>query len=206
MSGILLLGGGGHCRSVLDVIRSTEVFERVGIVEADDAVPAQDLEELVVGGDSELPRLLESFRSALVTLGHIKSAGPRERLFNLAADCGAHLPIVKSPRAYTSPTAELGRGTVVMHGAIVSSGVVVAENCIVNSMALVEHDAQVGAHTHVSTGARINGEVRIGSRTFIGSGAIVRESVTIGDDCVVGAGCVVLNDVANGVVLKARNV
>ncbi len=62
------------------------------------------------------------------------------------------------------------------------------ENCIINTRALVEHDAVIADHCHIATGAIINGGAVVGQRSFVGSNAVVLQNVVIGSGCVVGAG------------------
>ena len=109
----------------------------------------------------------------LVTIGQIKTSKIRERAFAVAKKRALPYLIV-SPNAYCSRHANIGAGTMVMHGAVVNAACVVGENCIVNSMALLEHDVSIGDHTHIATGARVNGGVKIGPRCFIGSGAVLQ--------------------------------
>jgi sugar O-acyltransferase (sialic acid O-acetyltransferase NeuD family) len=201
MNPLLLVGGGGHCRSCVDVIESEQRFRIAGIVDAITGSP-----ELfgypLLGGDADLGRLLAEFPDALVTVGQIKSPGTRRRLFAMLKDLGARLPIVVSPRAQVSRHARIGEGTIIMHGAVVNAAAAIGANCIVNSMALVEHDATIGEHCHVATGALVNGGVVIGAGTFVGSGAVIREGASIGAGVIIGAGSVVLSDLADGATVR----
>lgn len=202
MSGLLLIGGGGHCRACIDVIEAAGRFTIAGIVQpvADGTAPV--LGYPVLGVDADLPRLLQQTPAGLVTVGQIKSPATRQRLFGVLRDLGAELPVVISPHAHCSRHARVGEGSILMHGSLVNAGAVIGLNAIVNSQALVEHDAVIGDHCHIATGARVNGGVRIGDGVFIGSGAVLREGITVGAGAVIGAGCVVLRDVPDGTVLR----
>ncbi|HTU65142.1 MAG TPA: acetyltransferase [Steroidobacteraceae bacterium] len=195
---LLLVGAGGHARACLDVIEADGRFEVAGLFGAPSEVGNEVLGRRVLGTDEDLAGHVARIRHALVAVGQIRTSEPRERLFARLRGLGFELPTVISPHAHVSPHATLGAGTIVMHGAIVNAGARVGANCILNSRSLVEHDAQVGDHSHVSTGAIVNGAARIGARCFIGSGAIVREGVAVGDDCVVGMHQAVLRDCAPG--------
>jgi sugar O-acyltransferase (sialic acid O-acetyltransferase NeuD family) len=194
MTGLLLIGGGGHCKAAIDVIEEEGRFTIAGIVERDDTDKAPVLGYPLVGTDGDLPDLVNTHRAAIVTIGQIKTPEPRIRAFNAAQAAGADLPVVVSPRAHVARSATLQDGTLVMHGAIVNADAAIGRNCIVNSLALVEHDARIGDHCHIATGARINGGVAIADGCFIGSGAIIINGVSIGAGSVVGAGCVVRED------------
>jgi len=201
---ILLVGGGGHCRSCIDVIESDSSYQIAGIVLPDGQRPVSVSGYPVAGYDSDLGRLIRETPCAFVAIGQIRTAEPRMRLFEALRKANAFLPAISSPRAYVSRRASLGGGSIVMHGAIINAGAAVAENCIINSLALVEHDAEIEAHCHISTGARINGGAIVRSGSFVGSGAIIKEGVEIGAGAVIGAGQVVLNSVAGGAIVAGR--
>ena len=136
----------------------------------------------------------EKYEFVLVTVGQIKSATPRKRLYAQLISLEFELPVVVSPKSYVSPRAKLGSGTIVMHDVLVNAGTHVGENCILNSKSLLEHDAVIGDHCHISTGSILNGEVQIGHESFVGSGAVVREGVRIGARSLVAGGARVMKD------------
>ena len=191
---VLLLGGGGHCRSLIDVIEQTPNFSIAGIVEAQPR-NGQVLGYLILGTDADLPGLVQQTPHCLISVGQVKQADLRMKLFELALKVGAQFPLVISPKAYVSAHAEIGEGTVVMHQAMVNVGVRIGQNCIINSQALIEHDAQIGHHCHISTGARINGDVKIGNGCLIGSGAVIKQGITLADNVIIGAGALILKDI-----------
>lgn len=202
MSGLLLVGGGGHCTSCIDVIEADARYAIRGIVDGQPVEGGDLLGYPHLGDDERLASLLEDERNALVTVGQIRSAETRIRVYSLLKSLGAVLPDIVSPHAYVSRHAGLGEGTMVFHGAIVNAGASVGRNCIVNSQALIEHDAAVGDHCHISTGARVNGGCHVGNGTFIGSGSVVYNAVRIGTGCVIAAGTVVRSDVPDGTLMR----
>jgi len=205
MKPLLLLGGGGQCRSAIDVILSTQAYSIAGIVEREGSEATSVLGYDILGSDANLEGLIRRCSSVLVTVGQIKDPTPRIRLYELARSFDAEFPVIASSHAYISPRAELGAGSIVMHGAVVNIAVEIGVNCIINSMSLIEHDAVVGDHSHIATGARVNGGANIGSRTFIGSGSTIREGVVVGDDCVIAAGSVVMSNVPNGQLFRSSS-
>ena len=189
---IVLIGGGGHCRSCVDVIEAAGCFAIAGIIDA--AVPAGHMAAgyPVVGDDSYLPEAIRAHANVLITVGQIRSAETRARLFALAKRLGAALPAVISPDAIVSSRAVVGEGTIVMHRAVVNANAQIGANTIINTGAIVEHDARIEDHCHISTGAIINGGCAIGSGSFVGSGAVLAECVTVPQGTIVAAGSVVL--------------
>lgn len=203
MTRLLLLGGGGHCRSCIDVIESTGAYEIIGIVQGVEADRSPVLGYPVIGCDDDLLELLKECPHALVTVGQIKNPTPRIRLFEAVKSAKASLPMVASPKAHLSTHATIGEGSIVMHGAVINAAATIAENCIVNTHALIEHDARIEAHCHISTGAKVNGGVIVRAGCFIGSGSVLREGIEIGRGAIIGAGQVVLHNVPAGAVLRS---
>lgn len=202
---ILLIGAGGHSHACIDAIEQQAVFSIFGLVCADGESRAARLGHPVVGTDADLPTLAGQCRHALVAAGQISSPELRMRLYRQALALGLQMPAIISGKAYVSPHAKVGPGTLVMHGAVVNAGACVGANCIINSRALVEHDARVGDHCHIATGAILNGGVQVGDGSFIGSGSVVREGLRIGTGCLVGMGQVVRHTLADQARQPTRN-
>jgi len=192
MKNIVLIGGGGHCKSVIDVIEQEGRFEIYGIIDKPELLGSSILGYSVIGNDSDLDVLAKKYQYALVTVGQIKSPSLRVRLFDLATKAGFILATVISPRAYVSKHAEIGQGTVVMHDALVNANAKIGENCIVNSKALIEHDAIIENHCHISTGSIINGSTIVKNNTFFGSNSTAKEGIVVKEKSVIGGGSVIL--------------
>jgi sugar O-acyltransferase (sialic acid O-acetyltransferase NeuD family) len=198
---LLLVGAGAHAASCIDVVEQHGGFRIVGLVGTPEEVGERVLGYEVLGSDALLPELATSVGRALVSVGHIKTAVTRMRIFELLRALGFELPTVISPRAWVSPHANIGAGSIVMHGAIVNARARVGRNCILNTQSLVEHDAHVADHCHIATGAILNGGTSVGEGTFVGSNSCVRQEIRIGARCVVGMGERVLADCADDTTL-----
>jgi len=179
MEKILLIGGGGHAKSVIDVIEQEGKFAIAGIVEKFVGESKPVLGYDLIGTDNELPALREHYDYALVTVGQIESAKLRIKLYTRLKELGFTLPTIISPLAYLSKHATLGEGTVVMHHALINAGAKVGSNCIINSKALIEHDAIVEDHCHISTGALLNGGVHVAAQSFVGSGVVTKQGAQL---------------------------
>jgi sugar O-acyltransferase (sialic acid O-acetyltransferase NeuD family) len=191
MKEVILIGGGGHCKAVIDVIEQEGRFEIVGIVDKSELLGSNVLGYSVIASDFDLDSLAKKYEYALITVGQIKSPSLRIKLFDLATKAGFTLASIISPNAYVSKYASIGNGVVIMHHAIVNAKASVGNNCIINSKALIEHDCQIFEHCHISTNATINGGVTVKSGSFVGSGAITKELITIGKNNFIKAGSLV---------------
>lgn len=172
---ILLIGGGGHCNSCIDVIEQEGRFKIAGIVDLPEKQNQTVLGYPIIGSDRDLPQLIAKYPNLMITLGQLRASTRREEIFTSALKMGANFPTVISPQAYVSPHARVGQGTIVMHQALINANARVGENCIINTKALVEHDASIEDHCHVSTGALVNGGVVLGKGSFWGSGSVSKE-------------------------------
>ena len=191
MKDIVLIGGGGHCQAVIDVVEQEGLFKIVGIIDKPEMFEEKVLKYQIIGNDSELINLVKSCNNALITIGQIKTPSARIKLFNKLLQLGFKLPTIVSPRAYISKHSSIGIGSVVMHDAIISAGAVIGDNCIINTKAIVEHGSKIGNHCHISTNSVINGEVVVGDGSFIGSGSVTKEGIKINDNFFAKAGSVV---------------
>lgn len=176
---ILLIGGGGHCKSVIDVIEQENKYDIAGIIDKKELIGKSLLGYKVIGCDDDLAELFETYNSAIITLGQIKSNEIRVKLFHKLKEIGYTLPIIQSPLSYVSKHSKIGEGTVVMHHALVNADAVVGENCIINTKALIEHDAVVEDFCHISTAAVINGGVVVKKNSFVGSNVTTKEYIQI---------------------------
>jgi len=192
METIILVGGGGHCQSCIDVIETEGKYRIAGIVDMPKMVGEKILGYPIIGTDDDLPKLAKEYKNFLVTVGQIKSATIRIRIFKTLAELGVNLPVIVSPFAHVSKHVVLGVGTIFMHHVIVNAGAAIGVNCIINTKALIEHEAFVGSHTHISTGAIVNGQCEVGSECFIGSNAVLANNISIANRTIVAAGCVML--------------
>lgn len=191
MENIVLIGGGGHCKSAIDVIEQEGSFKIIGIVDKSKSLGTNVLGYKVIGNDDELPKFAEKYKNAIITVGHIKSPSLRIDLFNLARKAGFTMPSIISPHAYVSQHARIGDGVIIMHNAIVNADSIIGDNSIINTKALIEHDCIISNHCHISTNAIINGGVKVESGSFVGSNATTRQLTTIHENSFIKAGSLV---------------
>jgi sugar O-acyltransferase (sialic acid O-acetyltransferase NeuD family) len=193
MEKIILLGGGGHCTSCIEVLESSGQWSILGFVDVPENRGRALLGYPFLGSDDDLPSLTARCKNVLVTVGQVRFSDVRSRLFERGKNAGCVFPVVTASSAIVSRRAEIGEGTIVMHRAFVNAKSIIGRNCIINTSAAIEHDAVIGDHCHVSTGALVNGGCIVGSGCLIGSGAVLLQGRRVVDGCIVGAGSVVVH-------------
>ncbi len=187
---LILLGGGGHCKSCIDVIEQEGKYDIIGILDQKEFVGDTLLGYAFIGTDDDIAKFVREGATFLITVGQIKSSIIRKKLFSLLTENKAKIATVISPRAYVSKYATISKGTVVMHDALVNASAVIGKNCIINSKALVEHDAIIGDFCHISTSAVVNGGASIKEGTFFGSNAVSKEYIITNANDFIKAGSV----------------
>ena len=194
---LLLIGGGGHCKSVLDSAISTGFFDEIGIV---DYIGSSCLGISVIGTDEDIPKLIkEGWNCAVVTVGSVGNTGLRRRLFHMIQQLHLTLSTIIDPTAVIARETMIGKGCFIGKKAVVNAGSIIGSCAIINTGSIIEHDCRLGDFVHVSPGSALCGQVSVGSDTHIGAGSVIRQGVTIGKQTLIGAGSVVVKDIPDNV-------
>jgi len=197
---IVLIGGGGHCKVVISILKKLDNFEIAGIVDN------YKLESFIngiriIGSDDDLKDIYKSgIHNALITIGSIKDNTKRYRLFNMAKEIGYKFPVITSPEAIVDESVRVDEGTVIMPGSIINIDSSIGKNCIINTGSIIEHDCKIGNHCHIAPGVHVSGEANIGELSFLGIGATIIQGIKIGKNVTIGAGAVIINDIPDNVI------
>lgn len=194
MKDLILIGGGGHCKSVLEAAESAG-YNILGVLDMPEDVGKEILSTKVIGTDDDISAYVDK-AEFVITVGFIKNPSTRIKLYNKVKEDGGKLATIIASTAYVSKYATIGEGTVVLHQAFVNAGAKVGNNVILNTATNIEHDAVIGDHCHISTGTMVNGDCKVGERCFIGSQSVLANGISIGDDIIVGAGSLVRKSIS----------
>ena len=184
---LVLIGGGGHCISVIDIIENGNEFNILGILDSN-IIENNILGYKILGGDDLIPELVNENTYFLITVGQIKSYSIRKKISKILTENNAKLATVISSLAYVSKHASIEEGTVIMNHAVVNAKSKIGKNCIINTMSNIEHGVLIGDFCHISTCAVVNGESVIGYGTFIGSNATISNNISIKENSIISAG------------------
>lgn len=190
---LILVGGGGHCKSVIDVAESAG-YKIIGILDILENVGKKVLGYPIIGTDDNLYDY-KDIALFVVTVGQINDVSLRINIHDKINIAGCKLATIIASRATVSKYCAIGNGTVIMHNAVVNADAIIGEGCIINTCANIEHDTTIGDFCHISTGAMVNGNCIIGERTFIGSQAVVSNGVSISNGCIISAGSFVRKNI-----------
>jgi sugar O-acyltransferase (sialic acid O-acetyltransferase NeuD family) len=204
---ILVYGGGGHGKSVIELLRRLGTYQIIGIL--DDGIPSGSLVLglPVLGGAEQLPGLVDKgCRLAINAVGGIGNTAIRVQVFERLAQAGLACPAIIHPTAFVEASARLEPGTQVFPHAYLGSDCQAGFGAIINTGAIVSHDCSLGAYTNVSPGAMLAGGVQLGERVLVGMGATVNLEVKIGSGARIGNGATVKADVPAGGIVRAGGI
>lgn len=188
---IIIIGGGGHSKTVIDIVFQTNEFNIIGIIDTEDKVGLKVLGVPIIGTDKDLDFYVKKFKNFHIAIGHIKSNRIRLKLFDKIKDLGGEFPVIKAKSSYVSPYAKIGEGTLVSNNVIVNPGAKVGYNCILNSGSLIEHDSSIGNNSHISTMATVNADCIIGDNCFLSSHSVINRGIQLFNGISVFSGSVV---------------
>ncbi len=197
---IVLIGGGGHCKVVISILKKLDNFEITGI--SDNYKAGSLINGIkILGTDDDLKNIYKSgIHYALITVGSIKDNSKRYGLFNIARKIGFIFPTIISQEATVDESSKVDEGTIIMPGSIINIDSSIGKNCIINTGAIIEHDCKIGNHCHITSGVHIAGAVEIDKLSFIGIGATVIQGIKIGKNVTIGAGSVVIKNIPDNVI------
>ncbi|MBO6246254.1 MAG: acetyltransferase [Anaerovibrio sp.] len=191
MEEIVLVGFGGHAKSVADSIEREGKYNIIGYTDLQKA----DSRYSYLGTDDELQAVFDSgIKNAAIGLGYMGKGVVRQQIYAKLKDIGFSLPVIADPSSIISTTAVIGEGTFVGKGAIVNAEANIGKMVIINTKALVEHECVVDDFSHVAVGTVLCGQVKVGKAVFIGANATVIQGVSVSQNAIIGANCTVLRD------------
>jgi sugar O-acyltransferase (sialic acid O-acetyltransferase NeuD family) len=193
---ILLIGAGGHCKSVLDSLLERNEYEEIGIVDKKENIGSSVIGIPIVGCDDDLLALFNNgYKYAYVTVGSVGNPTLRIKLFNILSEIGYEIPVIIDSSSKVSNHTIIEQGVFIGKQSIVNAGTVIQRGAIINSGSIVEHDCQIGAFVHIAPGAVLGGGVIVGENAHVGSNTTIKQQVSIGSNTIIGMGSVVLKNI-----------
>lgn len=200
MKKLLIIGAGGHARSVIDSALDSEQFNEIRVISSNKLEWDTYRGVSWVGADRDAKHLFdEGFHYAALGIGYMGNGSLlREHLFKQYKEIGFKFPSIIDPSAIVSRRVGIGEGVFIGKGAVINANACIGCCSIINSASLVEHDCTIGDFTHIAVRAVLCGAACVGSRVLIGANSTVLQELNVGDGAVVGAGALVLADVTPG--------
>lgn len=195
MREIVVVGGGGHAKVIIDVLKRLSEYDVIGYTDVSDRGSILGIPYL--GDDQILYKVVRSRGElyAALGIGYLNPSNRRKELAELLLSIGLELPPIISPYARVNDQVNIGKGSIVFDAVVINPDAFIGEYVIINTNSTIEHDIQIGNHVHIGPGAVICGGSVIKDYCFIGAGATVIHNVTICNHSLIGAGSTVIGDI-----------
>lgn len=200
MEKIIVLGQGGHARSMIDTIEKEGKYKIVGYVVNE---PEEKKDKYsVIGTDDDLEEIYcRGIKKAVIGIGYLGKGNLRRNLYNRLKEIGYELPVICDPSAIIASDTHIEEGTFIGKGVIVNAGAQIKRMCIINTGAIVEHDCIIGDFSHIAVGTVLCGAVTTGEEVFVGANATIIQGRSIGKKSIVGAGTVIRKNVESNCII-----
>lgn len=187
---LIIIGASGHGKVCADIALKLQKYDEILFLDDDENIK-ECMGFPVVGKSSNAEQYINE-ADFFVAIGNGKI---RKKVTEQLGELKANITTLIHPMAVVGNCVSIGRGTVVMAGAVINPDTKIGQGCIINTCASVDHDCKLEDYVHISVGAHVCGTVEIGECTWIGAGATVKNNVKICNDCMIGAGTVVVKDI-----------
>lgn len=177
---VYIIGYGGHAKVIQSIINQSTEFDFSAYIDEEGEV---DFIKKHSGKEKDIA----------LALG-IGENFTRKKLYDKFLNLGYSLPIIKSSNAIVADDVKIGKGSLVMPGAIINAGAVIGECCVINSGAIIEHDVIINDFSSIAPGGVVSGGCHIGEGVYIGTGAKLIQNLNVGNWSVLGAGAVLINN------------
>ncbi len=196
INNVVIIGSSGHAKVVIDTIERECKYTIIGLIDSVKQVGDASFGYKVLGVEADLPTLVKSYDLD----GGFIAIGDNWKRYLVMAKIKALLPTFQfistiHPSAQIARSVTIGKGSILMAGAIVNSDSKVGNFCIVNTKASLDHDSIMEDFSSLAPNATTGGNVSIGAFSAVSLGANIIHGRSIGKHTVIGAGAVVLDDI-----------
>ena len=186
MNRLIIIGAGGHAKVIADIAVKNG-YTNISFI--DDRIKGECLGFPIIATSAEIEKFDDENTDFVIGIGDNATRKIIAEKYNVNWVTLIH------PSAQMAFNITVGKGTVIMAGAVVNISANIGKHCIINTCAVVEHDNKINDYVHISPNAALGGTVNVGECTHIGIGAVIKNNINICDNCVIGAGAVVVNNI-----------
>ena len=186
MNKLIIIGAGGHGKVVADNALKNGYTD---ICFVDDHSTGECMGVPIVGTSTDIQALNDGKTDFIIGIGN---NAIRKKI---AEQFDVNWVTLIHPSAQIAVNVSVGKGTVVMAGAVINACAMVGDHCIINTCAVIEHDNVIEDYVHISPNAALGGTVHIRECTWIGLGAMVINNIDVCENCMVGAGAAVVKNI-----------
>lgn len=197
MNRIVLIGAGGHAKTIVDTIERLGTYEIAGFIAQGEVGTTAYRGYKILGNDENATDIYElGIHYAVIAIGFLGKLSIRQQLMDYYANIGFEFPVIIDPTAIVAHDVRIGEGTYIGRNVVVNADASIGKACIINTGAIIEHECSVGDFSHIAVAAVVCGQSEIGKNVLVGANATIIQNVVIEDDSIVGAGALVRKKVS----------
>ncbi|ABM00451.1 pilin glycosylation protein [Shewanella amazonensis] len=177
-SSLLIIGAGSFGRTVYEAAMMSGDWQIIDFL--DDSYPSHTgpVQFKVIGKTDSFASFSSQYDGVVVAIGNNRIRKDKIESVLLS---GANLVNIFHPKAFVSPLAKVGRGALVMAGAVVGAFATIGVGCILNPNAVADHDTAMGDYSHLGVGAVMAGTSLLGVGAWVLPGAALSYGESVAD-------------------------
>ncbi|MFX0132873.1 MAG: acetyltransferase [Candidatus Hodarchaeota archaeon] len=197
MKKVMILGAGGFARETLWIFRDANKekneWEVIGFIDENEENHGKIVCDLpILGGFEWFDKNNYSDMYVINSVGFPKS---KKKVVEKAISKNLKFCSVIHPSVRMSQYIEIGKGTIIAAGNILTTQIRIGDHVILNLDCTVGHDSIIEDHCTIAPGSHISGNVHFKEGVDFGTGSVVIQGVTVGAWSIIGAGAVVISEI-----------
>jgi sugar O-acyltransferase (sialic acid O-acetyltransferase NeuD family) len=200
---IIIIGGRGGCKMVIDAIISSKSHNIRGIIDNEMEVGEQVMGYNIIGNDSNLTELFKlGFKNIVLSFSMLSNLKLRNEKYRYYTDFGFKFPNIIHKHAILESSVILGYGNIILAGSVLGSEVSIGNVNYINTGSIICHESKVGNNNHFAPNSVIAGRVKVGNNVLIGMCATTFFDINIGSNIIINNGVNIVNDVEDNKIIK----
>lgn len=201
MKRIILVGCAGHATVVADIIHCQGIFKIVGFIDDEPSNSHLDKSIKWLGPITHIDAKIKHSKTNILALGIGENVTRKKITSRIKEEAStAYFLNIIHPSAVIASDVLLGHGNVIMAQAVINTGTILEDFCVVNTKASLDHDSKMESFSSLGPGVTTGGNVVVGKGSHIALGANIIQGVSIGENSVIGAGSTVIRDIPSHIL------
>lgn len=163
MKNLLIIGAGQYGMVTKEVVESMNCFEKIAFLD--------DNNPVAIGKTADYKNFVSEYGCAVVAIGNPEI---RMKFLTQLEDVGFEIPVLIHSKAYVSPSAKIGAGTIIEPMAVVHTEVQIGKGCLISAGAVLNHNSVIGEGTHINCGSVVNARADIEKSTKTECGVVLK--------------------------------
>lgn len=197
MTNIYLLGGGGHCKQVIDILEKNDNFKIIGIFDdfktKDDNFYGYKIIDKIENVDLYMNNNIKLF----CAIGDNKL---RELIYNKFNKYN-FINCISQKSNISKSVIIFGTNNYIGDFTNILSDTTIGSNNIINTNSNIAHDVIIKDNNHICPSSVLGGSVVVGSNNLIGANATINPKTVIGNNSIIGSGSVIIRNIINNVTV-----